>query len=375
MSNIYDENENIDYIKIEQNQDFIVQPSLKSLVSSTKYLNNKVHKYKSEKARIKQLEHDVYENDGHINTGSITLHQNGIIDYDITDDSNPKTIASKKYVDEHTNIDINKTLELKNTSLSLKTEGLIQIGSSGGTSIETIGNIIVKNLNDDDVIKLLNNGNIKAKNIEINGGTINNYPINNNDIVNKEYVDSKFSSEYVSKVDENEQTIEGPIKFNETIKIQKDTDGIISFGNIIIKDTNDDEIIKLSNEGNIKANNIEVNGGKINTYPVNDEDITNKKFVEDYVDEKFSTDYLSKIDTNLQTVSGPINFESTITIDNGTIDKTPEDAKDITNKNYVDTTIENKTLLKDKNDEQTVNGPVKFNNISKFNILSLPIVE
>ena len=84
---------NIDFINVDQNIDFVVQPSLKSLVSSTKYLNNKVHKYKSEKARIKQLEYDVYENNGHINTGSITLHNGSMINYEINDAEIPLYIS------------------------------------------------------------------------------------------------------------------------------------------------------------------------------------------------------------------------------------------------------------------------------------------
>ena len=48
---------------------------------------------------------------------------------------------------------------------------------------------------------------------------------------------------------------------------------------------------------------------------------------------------MSKTELNIQTVDGPINFENTITIDNGIINNNPENEKDITNKNYVDITI------------------------------------
>ena len=282
MSNIYDEDDNIDYINVEQqNLDFVVQPSLKSLVSSTKYLNRKVHKYKSEKERIKQLEHDVYDEDGHINTGSITLHEGSKIEYEITEETDPKALVPKQYVDDHTNIDVNETLHLKNSNVSLETDGAIQVGNNGsGTSIETTGNIIVK-------------------------------------------------------------------------------------------DSNDNIVITLSNDGKIKANNIEVVNGKRTGIILNEDDIVNRS----YVDNIFNDKYLSKTDLNLQTVEGPINFENAITIDNGTINNNPENEKDITNKNYVDTTIEHKALLKDKNIEQTVNGPVKFNNTTKIYILSLQIVE
>jgi len=285
MSNLYDENydELVDRINIEPNQDFSVQPSLKSLVSSTRYLNHKVHKYKSEKERIKQLEHDVYDDNGHINTGSITLHEGSVIDYEITEETDPKSLVPKQYVDDHMNIDVNETLHLKNSNVSLETDG--------------------------------------------------------------------------------------------TIIVHKDTNGIISSGNIIIQDSNDDEVIKLSNDGNIKAQNIEINGGQIQNYPINDKDITNKKFVVDYVDSKLSTEYLSKIDTNLQTVEGPINFEGTLTINNGSIESDPSEEKDIVNKKYVDNKIDEDTLLKNKTDEQIVNGPVNFNNTTKIAILSLPVVE
>lgn len=287
MSIIYNDNNNehVDFINIE-NQDFIVQPSLRSLVYSTKYLNNKVHKYKSEKERIKQLEHDVYEDDGHINTGSIDLHKGSKIEYEITDETDPKSIVSKQYVDDHTNIDVNDTLHLKNPNISLETDGAI--------------------------------------------------------LIHKNNADN----------------------------------GIISSGNVIIQDSDDNEVIKLSNNGNIKAQNIELQFGKIyNNVIVNDEDITNKKFVVDYVDTKFSTEYVSKTDMNLQIIAGPIQFNNTIQIENGTIENEPLNDNDIVNKKYVDNKISDDYLSKVDMNEQTVNGPVFFNNISKFNIISLPIVE
>ena len=93
------------------------------------------------------------------------------------------------------------------------------------------------------------------------------------------------------------------------------------------------------------------------------------------MDHLISTDYLSKIDTNLQTVEGPINFEGTLTINNGTIESDPSEEKDIVNKKYVDNKIDEDTLLKNKTEEQIVNGPVNFNNTTKIAILSLPVVE
>ena len=275
--------DNIDFINIEPNQDFSVQPSLKSLVSSTKYLNHKVHKYKSEKERIKQLEYDVYDENGHINTGSITLHQGSIVGYDITDETDLRAIVSKGYVDDRTNINVNDTLHLKNSNVSLETDG--------------------------------------------------------------------------------------------AIIVHKDTTGIISSGNVIVQDSNDDEVISLSNDGEITAKKITLLNGTIENPPVSDNDIPNMGYVKSYVDSKFSEDYLSKTETTLQTVEGPIKFEGQITLDKGTIENDPSNDYDIANKRYVDNKLNEEALLKNKTEEQPVNGPVKFNNTTKIAILSLPVVE
>ena len=217
MSIIYDEN-NIDTMFFDQNQDFIVQPSLKSLVSSTKYLNNKVHKYKSEKAKIKQIEHDIYENDGQINTGSITLHQGSTIEYEITDETDPKSLVPKQYVDDHMNIDVNNTLHLKDNNVSLETDGTIIIHKDTNGIISS-GDVIIQDSNDDEAIKLTNTGTITANNLIISQGTITKIPKNENDIVNKSYVDNKFSDDYLSKNNSEEQTVNGPVNFNNTTKI------------------------------------------------------------------------------------------------------------------------------------------------------------
>ena len=215
--------QNEDFINVEQNLDFVVQPSLKSLVSSTKYLNHKIHKYKSEKERIKQLEHDVYEDDGHINTGAITLHQGSTIEYEITDETDPKTLVPKQYVDDHMNIDVNETLQLKNPNVSLETDGAIIVHKNTDGIISS-GNIIVQDSNDDEVIKLSKDGKITAQNIALTYGTIENSVIvNPNDIVNKAYVDSKFSEDYLSKNDLNLQTVKGPIKFEGTLTLDSGT--------------------------------------------------------------------------------------------------------------------------------------------------------
>lgn len=279
LNNKEENKDNIDFINIEPNQDFTVQPSLKSLVSSTKYLNHKVHKYKSEKERIKQLEYDVYNENGHINTGSITLHQGSSIDYEITDETDKKAIVSKEYVDSKLAVDVDHTVHFKDPNVSIETDG--------------------------------------------------------------------------------------------AIIVHKDTTGIISSGNIVVQDLDDEEVISLSNDGKITAKQIALLNGTIENPPIHPKDIVNME----YVDSKFNEEYLSKKELNLQTVKGPVKFEGTLTLDNGTIENEPSTDYDIANKLYVDNKFNEEVLLKNETNEQTVNGPVKFNNTTKIAILSLPIVD
>ena len=230
--------------------------------------------------KINDIEHNINSKDGIINTGIININNLGYI-YNV-DEDNDKSIVNKEYVDTHGGgIDPTKPLHLEGQP-SLTTTGHVIIGYN--KLDESQNKIIIDSSNGNIDTK----GIITSNSIILQNGTIETVNDTDNSLINRKYYYDHMSG----------------LNPYETLYLYDDP-SLITTGNIIIKNNNENIII-LNSSGDIITKNINIETGILTSQPISDNNITNKE----YVDNKISNDCILKNETNEQTITCPLNLEN-----------------------------------------------------------------
>lgn len=191
----------------------------------------------------------------------------------------------------------------------------------------------------------------KINSLTIDKGYLNNAPTEDNNLVNKSYIDTSVENakselnsnistaiSQISEVSLSRGTLETVQNLTNSLTNKNYVDGQINKAklelNNTINSTVDTSINNAKSElnqnitdaiNNLQIENVNLTTGTISTDPVNETDITNKKYVD-----KIASD-----------ISIALNNINSVNLTTGTISTTPANDTDITNKLYVDTTTTN----------------------------------
>lgn len=251
--------------------------------------SNSIARLKKYKILLTNINNNINSKNGTIETGKIILNEPSYI-YNI-DEDNDKSIVNKEYVDTHGGgIDKTKPLHLKGTP-SLTTTGNIIAGYN--EEDETQNKLIINSSNGN----VLTQGTIISNSLEIQTGTIETVNNTDNSIINKKYYYDNMTGFDPSK----------------TLNL-KGEPSLTTTGNIIISNnlssSENNKIIIESNTGNITtlgyitANNLQIENGNIINQPLTENNIVNKK----YVDENC----ILLNDTTEQNISTPLNLQNNV---------------------------------------------------------------
>ena len=157
------------------------------------------------------------------------------------------------------------------------------------------------------------NGNIttaisQINTVSLSSGTLENVKNNNNSLTNKNYVDGQISK---AKLELNNSINSAKSELNQNI-----TDAI----------------------NNLQIDNVNLTTGTISTDPANDTDITNKKYID--TTKTVLIGEINNAKTTLNNkITSAINGIDNVNLTTGTISTTPANNNDISNKKYVDDSI------------------------------------
>lgn len=273
---------------------------------------------------------------------------------------NEQSIPNIKYVLDvaASGVDPSKTLTLMNEGISLITYGNITVGQTNQVVIDKNGTITSNEIITND--------------LDLTNGTVSNIDTSNNkSIVNKEYVDTQIIDNVETIVNDVLSSGVDTLNTNTLNTNTLNASGDITGQNINASNELKGKTLNINDKLTIDENGY-ITGGKINQNVFNDDDIINKKYVDDNVENIVNNVLSSGTIETIQTQTLTSNTINSNTIKTQTLETQSMETKEITIK---DNNNNDKIILDGESGNITASGEligsalkIKNNDVIMLNI-------